>query len=160
MSNELIGAFELFPLYSSIDVQDHALIDAFNDWRAEHVRQGFSWRAGSVSFGTLDTLPMSIGVYRSKALCLREDAARAIRVPFAVNTRSKLCIAVVTEHRGIRVEPGEYALVFEHGMCKSRDRMWCTFTFVPDREVIPAILIADAELSNPPNPLLMEADPA
>ena len=160
MSNEIVRGFELFPLYASIDVQDHTLADAFNDWRSEHVRQGFSWRSGSVSFGTLDTLPMSVSIYTSKTLRLREDTIRAIRVPFAVTARSDLCVAVVTEHRGIRVAPGEYALVFEHGMCKSGDKMWCTFTFVPDPAAEPAILIADPELSKPPDPLLMEADPA
>ena len=159
MTNTLVAALDLFVLYYQIVVYDADGDGLFNDWRPEHAQQGFSWRPGNVSFGTFDTLTMRIEVYLAEGVHLRRDTKRAIRVPFTVTRRSKVKIAVITEERSISVPPGEYALTYEHGLDESGECMWCVFTFVPDENAQPAVLIADSELS-PPSPLLMEADPA
>ena len=160
MTLRVIDSFDLLVSYYQIALFDRNLDDHFNDWRPEHIRQGFAWRPRSVSFGTLDILNMLIQVQLADTVHLRSDTVRAIRVPFSVHPGARIDVAVVADKRGVHVPPGEYALTFEHGIDKTGDKMWCTFTFVPDPAAEPAILIADPELSNPPDPLLMEADPA
>ena len=160
MSAQVIDTFEMLVSYFQIAVFDSRLDRCFNDWREEHVQQGFSWRPGSVSFGTLDIVSMSIEVRLAETCHLRADTVRAVRVPFSVDQRARIEVAATGFERRIDIPPGEYALTFEHGIDKTGDKMWCTFTFVPDPASEPAILVADPELSNPPDPLLMEADPA
>jgi hypothetical protein len=158
MNMKLLASFELLVSNYQIAVSDTTLERPCNDWRREHVRQGFSWRARSVSFRTLDILNALVEVRLSAALSLRKDSKRTIRVPFSVLPDAQLEVAVVGDERRVNVPPGEYALTFEHGLKESGESMWCVFTFVPDDAAEPAILIADPELS-PPTPLLMEADP-
>ena len=52
--------FEMLVSYYHIAIFDTDL--GFNDWRDAHGKQGFSWRPGSVSFGTLDITTMAIHV--------------------------------------------------------------------------------------------------
>lgn len=84
MNMKLLGSFELLVSNYQIAVSDTTLERPCNDWRREHVRQGFSWRARSVSFRTLDILSSPVEVRLSDALSLREDSKRTIRVPFRV----------------------------------------------------------------------------
>jgi hypothetical protein len=49
-----IASFSLMVLYSQIAVFDRDLPNAFNTWTQRHVDQGFAWRSGSVSFGTIE----------------------------------------------------------------------------------------------------------
>lgn len=46
--------FELSYTHAHIAVFEAGLSNPFNDSTPEHDAQGFSWRPGSVSFGTLD----------------------------------------------------------------------------------------------------------
>ena len=41
--------------HAQLAVFDSTLTAPFNDWTDDHVKQGFAWRPGSVSFMTLDT---------------------------------------------------------------------------------------------------------
>lgn len=154
----LIDSFELLVSYHQIAVFDAMLSLPFNDWRPEHVRQGFVWRPRSVSFGVLDDLPMTIEVRIAESVRIRDDALRVIRVPFLVVPEARLEVATVAFERDIAVPPGAYALWFEHGQ-HSNQPQWTVFTFVPALEVSPAVLRADSELS-PPDELDMTADPA
>lgn len=49
-----VASFSLEIAYGQIGVFDASLAQPFNDWTDAHVRQGFSWRSGSVSFRTLE----------------------------------------------------------------------------------------------------------
>jgi len=158
MRKRLVAEFEMFVFYYQIIVYDGMKTTRFNGWTDAHVKQGFSWREGCVSFGTLDTLPMSIEVWIDNEVRLRPDCSRAIRVPFVVAKRVQPRVAVVTEERPVAVPLGKYALVFQHGPEAQGDRMWCVFTFVWNGDPSPAVLIRDAELF-PPSPLLMTAEP-
>ena len=78
--------------YRQIAVFTAKLAKPFNDWTEEHVRQGFAWRSGSVSFQTLDDGPIDVAVIVGAA-AIATDASRAIRVPFRVDRPGKIEIA-------------------------------------------------------------------
>jgi hypothetical protein len=149
---------ELYVTYRQIAVFQSGLANPFNDWRDAHVRQGFVWRPGSVSFATFDDGRLAVIVERSGAPPGRK-ARRAILVPFTVPRRGWVEIATITESQDVSLEPGEYGLTFEHGLTED-GKMWCRLRWqLVDRPVEPAILLADSELE-PLKPLLMDADPA
>jgi hypothetical protein len=55
--------FAIEILYRQIAVFRSRLEHPFNDWTPRHVKQGFSWRPGSVSFATLvESGPHSVEV--------------------------------------------------------------------------------------------------
>lgn len=153
--------FTLEVSYAQLAVFDSRLANPFNVWSDAHVSQGFSWRAGSVSFATLEPSgPIAVTVRRS-ATGSATDAAfeRAIRVPFTVPTHRELEIATISGSVSVQLPEGEYALTFRHGR-SSDGSMWATLVFEPVAQPIEAeILRADAALT-PPAELLMIADPA
>ena len=156
----MTSQFELLVSYYQIAISDTTLERPCNDWTREHVRQGFAWRPRSVSFGTIDSLLSEVSMRVAPAWEPTRESARTIRVPFTVVPSARLEVAVVADQRSIEIPSGEYAVTFEHGLCASGDKMWCRFTFVPDPAAEPAILVADQDLLNPPDPLVMTADPA
>lgn len=46
-------SFTLDISYSQLAVFQKGMENPFNDWEDTHVNQGFAWRPGSVSFGSL-----------------------------------------------------------------------------------------------------------
>lgn len=132
---------------------------AFNEWTREQFAQGFSWRPGSVSFGTLGDGTTIVSMMTAEVHEVRPDAIRAIAVPFEVVVGGRVQIAPLWDEHGIiNLPPGHYRLIFEHGLMEDGD-MWCDFTFIPVPAPIPAeILRADPELS-PPAELVMTAEP-
>ena len=161
MTRRGIAKFDLEVSHSQISVFDANLKDPFNDWKDGHLRQGFAWRPGSVSFGTLVSGTALCEVYLASTHLPRAGIARSICVPFELNAGGAPVIATIGEEIPIPLPCGAYALIFEHGILVFGERMSCIFTFVPaESSVTPAILTADSELSTPPTPLLMEADPA
>jgi hypothetical protein len=130
----------------------------FNDWRDEHVRQGFSWRSGSVSFGTIDDGILNVECVRGIQVAA-SGAARVIRVPFTVGPEAEVEVAsVVSNGFRLSLPPGEYALTFEHG--RTEDAMWCRLAWHgASYRIRPAVLRADPDL-DPPDPLIMDAEPA
>ncbi|WNZ26896.1 hypothetical protein HJG54_28635 [Leptolyngbya sp. NK1-12] len=50
---KLLASFQLRALYNQVAVFDPSLEYPYNDWLPQHAAQGFTWRPGSVSFGTL-----------------------------------------------------------------------------------------------------------
>jgi hypothetical protein len=155
-----MNTFVLQVTYGQVGVFDPHLENPWNDWRNEHMAQGFSWRPGSVSFGTFEEGgPAEITVRRVASRDLRADTVRAIAVPFHVADGGSVEIAAVPDGPVIELPPGHYRLIFEHGLTGT-GRMWCDFTFIPvSAPVKPQILRADPELS-PPTNLVMTADPA
>ncbi|MDI1447299.1 competence protein ComJ [Polyangium sp. 6x1] len=145
--------------YSQIVVHWTGLAIPFSDWQQEHVDQGFAWRPGSVSFGTLDQGTADISIRRADAHGLRPDTIRAIVVPFEVIVGDRVEVASLWDQKAVvDLPPGHYRLIFEHGLLQSGD-MWCDFTFVPVAAPVTAeILRADPELS-PPAEFVMTAEP-
>ncbi|MBI2892112.1 MAG: hypothetical protein HYY06_01070 [Deltaproteobacteria bacterium] len=156
-----MSTFTLEVSHAQIAVFDSRLANPFNDWSDVHVNQGFSWRAGSVSFATLEPAgPIAVTVTRSAtALVTDEPQERAIRVPFSVPAHGEVEIATISGSVPVQLAEGEYALTFRHGR-SSLGAMWAMLAFEP--VVVPVkaeILCADAALTPPAN-LLMTAQPA
>jgi hypothetical protein len=70
--------------YNQISVFDPDLDEPFNDWSDAHVRQGFSWRPGSVSFAAAENVETDIDIARCVSLSLDVRSMWAIGVPFTV----------------------------------------------------------------------------
>lgn len=144
--------------WSQISVFDSNLADPFNGWNERHLRQGFAWRAGSVSFrtpqrdGTIDVcvnLPMTPLV--------RPEATTAIIVPF--NTWAGLVeISTIDSSELIEIPPGRYALLYQHG--RDGESSWCSIDFIPSayQPVEPSVIRCDEGMV--PDDLVMDAEPA
>jgi hypothetical protein len=153
-------SFDLEIAYTQIAVFDVTLTNPFNDWTDSHVAQGFSWRPGSVSFGTLENGGQAcIDVFLSQFLNKNSEAERIIAVPFTVPCHGAIAIASIVSSVTLELPSGVYELTFEHGR-NTKNIMWVKFYFqsmeVPS---IPRILKADAEL-HPMKDLIMTANPA
>lgn len=148
--------------YHQLIVSDQSTAPVPNDWREQHVAQGFTWRPGTVSFATLGDLgDLRVEVRVADDLDVLPEAVRAIVVPFAVSPPGSVGLSDTVDEVTTRVPPGEYALLCEMGYLseeEGEEAEWCRLTFAPRRDVQPEILRAD-ELLSPEYPLLMEADP-
>lgn len=135
--------------YTQVCIFDPTFDLPFNDWTDAHVAQGFAWRAGSVSFGTLISngrIELEVRITTS-GFRLDENAIRAIAVPFLVPQSGEAEIASIGDSEVVEIPPGEYGLIFEHGLIEG-DSMWARFTFIPKGELdLPQILKADEELT-------------
>ncbi len=154
--------YELGSFYHQLVVFDESTAPTPNDWREQHVAQGFAWRPGTVSFATLgDFGDVRVEVRVADDLEVLPGALRAIVVPFAVSPPGRVALSDTVNDVTTRVTPGEYALLCEMGYLseeEGEEAEWCRLTFAPRRGVQPEILRA-AELLSPGYPLLMEADP-
>ena len=156
-----MAAFVLDVSYAQLAVFDSSIVSPFNDWTQAHVDQGFAWRPGSVSFGTLDTSgPLRLEVFRSRELVeSASHSQRIIRVPFAVPEHGKLEVGSIGSSAILEVPCGQYEMTFEHGI-DAAGQMWANLYFrACQDETPPRILRADKDL-RPPEPLLMTAEPA
>ena len=148
--------------YHQLIVFDESPAPVPNDWREQHVAQGFTWRPGSVSFATLGDLgDLRVEVGVADDLDVLPDAVRAIVVSFAVSPPGHVGLSDTVDDVTTRVPPGDYALLCEIGYLSEEEgevAEWCHHTFAPRRDVQPEMLRAD-ELLSPEYPLLMEADP-
>jgi hypothetical protein len=173
---KLLASFELSALYNQVAIFDPSIEFPFNDWLPQHAAQGFTWRRGSVSFGTLNqSSQTTIEVWLTNEINIQENTVRAILVPFFVGPSSSIAVQSVVDPPGsntVSISEGEYTLVFETGFREElrndpdyQGRLsvllptWCRFTFIPQESAQPKILRADERLS-PTYPLLMQADPA
>ena len=147
--------------YSQLAVFVAHLANPFNDWTHQHVIQGFSWRPGSVSFGTLDeagTMNVEIGT-TTRFDESTSSACRVIRVPFTVLEDGVVEVASIGSSTTLQLEPGEYELTFEHGRAPD-GTMWAKLHFHRVNEPGKAeVLRADADLE-PSETLVMTAKPA
>jgi hypothetical protein len=114
--------FSVFVSYSQISVFNPTLKDPFNDWSPKHVRQGFSWRAGSVSFKTLGEggiYSVEVSTTTYLPFDTSESAVRVIEVPFTLEG-AEVEIGSISDTKVITVGPGDYSLRF-HAYAPNRD---------------------------------------
>jgi hypothetical protein len=111
--------------YSQIAIFRSALQQPFNDWTDTHVRQGFAWRPGSVSFATVEQAgQLDVEVVRDAATTQSSRASRIIAVPFEVDESGEVEVASIADGEAISIPPGKYRLTFEHGL-NDDGAMWC-----------------------------------
>ncbi|RDI38384.1 competence protein ComJ [Falsibacillus pallidus] len=150
-------SFETEIFYSQIALFKYGLDNPFNDWRKPHVNQGFSWRDGSVSFGTLSSKgDCKITVKLTKQIETDDDVIRAIVVPFKVE-KGGIEIGSVMETVPIDIPEGTYEVLFTAKNANGYEHY--TFSFIENENPKAKVLKADDEL-NVPDRLFMEANPA
>ena len=144
--------------WSQISVFDASLSDPFNGWTERHLRQGFAWRPGSVSFKTpLRQGTIDVTVALPSTPLVRPEATAAMIVPFTT-WGGRVEISTIDSTELIEIPPGRYALLYQHG--RDGEASWCTIDFIPStyQHVDPAVL--RSEQDDTPFELLMEAEPA
>lgn len=154
--NEITFDSKIF--YSQLAVFQYDLNHPFNDWNDTHINQGFTWRAGSVSFGTLsndEKCKITIRVIGKKEVDI--DVIRAIVVPFNVD-KEGIGVGSIMETTAIPIEEGMYELLFSVKLLENGLAHYF-LEFIRNDNPIPSIIKADKELI-PPSVLLMEAEPA
>lgn len=147
--------------YGQVSIFDARLAQPFNDWSDDHVLQGFAWRPGSVSFGTLTSAgPTSIEVSCSREFDnAKSSASRVIVVPFSVPEHGDVEVGSISSSAVICVAPGEYELTFEHGL-NGAGEMWVHLHFrAVAHPVEPRIVRADEAIAQPAQ-FVMTAEPA
>lgn len=150
-------SIRLYVTYQQISLFDPTLPQPFNSWEDKHVAQGFSWRNGSVAFGTLNPDgEIMVEIATSSEIRLSDTVIRAIVVPFEIPESGTLELATITESHQLAVPQNTKGILFEAGV-DGKDDMY-KITFLVDETPLPRILVADAELS-PPTEYLMETVP-
>lgn len=156
-----MASFVLEISYAQLAVFDASLAQPFNDWSDAHVRQGFSWRPGSVSLRTIEsTGPIAVQVFQSRTLDVGTSRAeRIITVPFTVPVSGEIEVASIMYGASLLLPASEYELTFEHGT-STEAGMWANLYFERALQVVsPRIVRADAALV-PPRTFVMTAGPA
>lgn len=153
--------FRLELAWSQVSVFDANLTDPFNDWNEKHLRQGFTWRSGSVSF----KLPVRSGkidvdVALVDAHVVDPTARFAVVVPF-ITWAGVIEISSITESELIEIDSGNYSLLYQTGVHPD-GTAWVTISLLATgrQPAEPTILLSDDEMVQPEMPLLMEAEPA
>ena len=153
--SEYTFEFEIF--YSQIALFKHGLDNPFNDWNEIHVNQGFSWREGSVSFGTLSSDGnCKVIIKLTERIEIDDDIIRAIVVPFKVESAG-LEIGSVMETVAIDIPKGKYELLFTAKSINNTE--YYAFSFIKSENPKARIVRVDDGLSLPED-LLMVANPA
>ena len=138
--------------HAQLAVFASVLPQPFNDWSERHVRQGFSWRPGSVSFRTVaESGPHSVEIQVvDHAAALHPDAVRAVKVPFQVEDGA-VEVGCIAETVPLSLPPGSFLLRCE--FLQPADRHGARVRLVFARKDAPcfAILRADPALSVPGN---------
>jgi len=101
---------KLYVTYQQVSLFDPTLPQPFNSWEDKHVAQGFSWRNGSVSFGTLNPDgEIVIEIATSNEPKLSNGVIRAIVIPFEIPESGILELATITE--SCQLAPPRWATV-------------------------------------------------
>jgi hypothetical protein len=120
--------FETNIAYNQFAVCQSGIEQPFNDWQEKEINQGFSWRAESVCFSTLENGRADFEVHVFESLQLStfsDDALRIIQVPFSVLTNTGIEVAGILDQPGdhlFAIQPGAYTLMLEHGVGKVRKK--------------------------------------
>lgn len=151
--------YQLFLEYSFVAVSLPRLAHEINDWNSTHGAQGFSWRPGSVSFGTFDADDnVQISVELQNSYISPVAAIRIIKVPFQVEEDGVTLIDVLTQKWRVPIPEGNYALFFA---VEPFEASWkYLLTFVSEKVLPEAEIMLADELLSPPDELLMDAEPA
>lgn len=150
--------------YSQLAVFNTKVKHPFPDWKRDHVGQGFAWMDGSVSFGTLSDSTCEVLVRTADEVEENTDAIRSIVVPFSVRDETVSVASVMSVELRYEVPRDRYELVFHaiplEGVSDSGlYRVRYELVFVRSDSPQARILKQDTELF-PPDPLVMEAEPA
>ncbi|SRR5579885_3840306 len=149
--------YQAILVYSNVTVFLPELLHPFNHWNNTHGVQGFSYRPGSVSFGTIDAddpAPTLVAVRQSYTPS--KEAIRVIKVPFTVGFQGVM-LADSVQSWHIPVAAGDYALFFT---IEPFGKNWrYSIIFVPSDEAVKPEIIRADDLLTPPQHLLMEARP-
>ena len=128
-----------------------------NDWTPLHGQQGFSWRPGTVSFGTIDSDgdPLAY-VELSDTYVAPNEALIIIKVPFEVFKEGIIVADPIFNEWAFPIPQGYYALYFT---IEPLGESWkYRLTFVPESSLPEAeILRATAPYISPPAQLLMDS---
>ena len=154
-------SFSLFVTYSQVAIFKASLENPFNDWTESHIRQGFAWRPGSVSFQTIEdggTHAIEV-VVEAGAVEISSQATRVIEVPFEVPDDRPVQIASISDEVSIEISPGRYTLRFEYIRSKNDGEPTIRLVFTPSGNPKFQIVRADPEL-RPADQLIVTADPA
>jgi len=128
--------------YSQICIFHSNMENPFNDWTVQHIKQGFSWRAGSVSFKTLlDYGKVDVNISIVNRIQIDPLSTRIISVPLTVNEDNTLEIASITDSITLKIKPGLYIVVYETGY-KDKD-IWIKLSFQPTKEILPPEIVKD-----------------
>jgi hypothetical protein len=146
----------LYISHSQVIVCDPSLEQPFNFWTGRHVAQGFAWRPGSASFGTINEGGLhSIDVLLTHSYVdISPLAIRAIEVPFRIPSEGNVEIASVSDSRLLQIPSSLYALRLE---CLQGTKLKCLFMKIDNPKF--RIARSDAAL-RPARDLLLTADPA
>lgn len=147
--------FNIYYSYAQLAVMDPG--EMLNMWTERHYKQGFSWRAGSVSFRTLsEDNSARVRIRLTKTMDLPAGAVRAILVPYEVRAEG-VEVVTVTEGVSVDITPGKYGLLF--AVLALQDGEEYHIQFIENAYPEPSILISDPSIE-PTMPLCMEAEPA
>ncbi|WP_426449543.1 competence protein ComJ [Paenibacillus sp. S-38] len=156
---------ELLISYAQLAVYTSGLPNPYPEWTDRHLRQGFAWRPGSVSFAALDDVRSEIVVsFGARKPVPDGEAVREISVPFPVKGAGGITVgSILSRSCHYEIPAGSYELLFravpleipEPGAPKFRYLLH----FTPNAQPEARILKWDEALS-PMLPLLMEAEPA
>ncbi|MDF2648872.1 MAG: competence protein [Paenibacillus sp.] len=154
---------ELLVSYSQIAVYNKNMENPFSNWTEHHIKQGFAWREGTVSFCTLDDVMSEIEVSIEVKVSQIEESIRSIVVPFEVKTEGITISSILSKQYDYEIPKGLYELLFQAIPLKAvengKPKVRYAFHFVACHNPNPIILKNDEELS-PKIPLHMIAEPA
>ena len=157
--NQQKWEYQLFLEYSFVAVSLPRIVHETNNWNSTHGAQGFSWRPGSVSFGTFDADDDAlISIELQDSYISSAAATRIIKVPFQVENDGIILIDPLTQEWHVPIPAGNYALFFA---IEPFEASWKYSLIFVAEEVLPEaeIILAD-ELLSPPDELLMHTEPA
>lgn len=153
--------FDPILTYSFIAVHLPNLSRPLNQWTRIHGEQGFSWRPGSVSFGTIDADgPFPTRVEYREFYVPPAQVVRLLRVPFEVDSEGIVFSGPNPgEDWPVPIPAGYYAVYF--AIESIGEDIWrYTITFVPSNSEVKAEILQADKLLSPPQHLLMQAEPA
>lgn len=145
--------------YSQLAVFAYGMSSPFNDWEEQHVRQGFTWREGSVSFavpGFVSEVDLEVTLGRNTAPS--RSMRRAIVVPFHVAGGCGVEVGSIAQTFEVEIPDGEYGLLFELAYEHGSDLAGARFSFAEKCDA-PRIIENDSTLSAVGG-FLMRASPA
>ena len=149
--------FDLVLIYGYVAVSLPRLAKHHNAWNRIHGSQGYSWRPGSVSFGTIDADEYPpLTVVLQDAYLPPISTTRVIKVPFQVEDDGVVVSDPLTQDWRVPIPAGNYALYFA---IEPFEASWkYSLTFISEEALPKAEIILADELLSPPDELLMEAE--
>ena len=134
--------------YSQLTVFSSDLSNPFNYWTDTHVKQGFAWRPGTVSFRTLvDAGSHDVEVaFVDGAQPLTLSAVRIIEVPFEVGSSNGVEIASIADGIFVDLARGKYALRSHAFAAMGNKKPRILFEFKHATNATFEVLRADSEM--------------